>query len=573
MMQESENIGNEDDGFNGEHFEGLGAAWSAIFGNSDDLTNYLGDIVSSANVIAQSKAIFEGVERDVMLTKNPVDGSITAGSLTALISEEKQLLFISAYPIFEGIPNRLTITATHTWENGIEGEVAAGVDSGASIQFFDPFYFKDRISFVEETKHTVSLAALALKISKAEHKEITINSGPFFEDRLKNFLMENPSKTEADFDAPVVVMDGSRILFPTNYISEFGFQCPVLSVEEISFFNIRFYKMYVEFVGMDEDIINGYLYASERILNGYIPEAGHDVQGVLWMTGYLLENEIQGSHDEGCEPDDETGCIIAWAELERELNEDIPSTEVVSLLQRRYISQDSVKALIARYNNFLKLLPQIPDFFYSNRDISDLPKIDTSQLLAVYPKIKMSNDFVLDYIYAHNWKSGEPFLYSRRTNEKPLSSYEDYCTKFAVTQEPLLGCEPTIQQTFPFLRGIEIQNEPEAFFELSLFTMNGRRFHLFDHSNYNNRRYIMTPEGVKRFVNDGVGGFAPEEFRILDYVDPTPLVIQVGDFSIVVLLNYEMNVGYSFLQVYFKKNLFVKTETVLLLKAKGQTFY
>jgi hypothetical protein len=40
-------------------------------------------------------------------------------------------------------------------------------------------------------------------------------------------------------------------------------------------------------VGVDDDVMHGYLYASERILEGYVPETGHDVEGVMWVTGTL----------------------------------------------------------------------------------------------------------------------------------------------------------------------------------------------------------------------------------------------------------------------------------------------
>jgi hypothetical protein len=195
----------------------------------------------------------------------------------------------SAYPLLEGIPAQLTIDKTHTWTNGVEGVVAAHMaESGLPISFFAPFYLRDfaDLTIYGGTK-AVNLAALAFKLRQAGSQEFSVCEGPFYEDRLQAFLEENPEKNKADFTPPVVSYRGAKILLPSKYSTEWQFRCPVLAVEEVLFMDIKVYKLAVEFIGLDDDVMRGYLYASERILNGYVPEVGHDVEGRLWMTGTI----------------------------------------------------------------------------------------------------------------------------------------------------------------------------------------------------------------------------------------------------------------------------------------------
>jgi hypothetical protein len=78
-------------------------------------------------------------------------------------------------------------------------------------------------------------------------------------------------------------------MFPAHYSCEWQFRLPVLAVEEVLFMEIKLYKLTVDFVGVDDEVLSGYLYASEKILNGYVPLPGHEVEGVMWVTGSLAD--------------------------------------------------------------------------------------------------------------------------------------------------------------------------------------------------------------------------------------------------------------------------------------------
>ena len=188
----------------------------------------------------------------------------------------------------EGLPNPLRIRKSHTWSNGLEGVVAAErVHDGPPVTFFAPFFFRDEPRFEPETEALVSLAALAFSCRKAGMQKFSVEEGPWYEEELQRFLAKNPGKSEADFSAPVVSMQGARILMPQRYACEWQYRCPVLEVARTEVLGQPVYKLHVVFVGVDEETLAGYLYVPERLLDGYIPQAGDDIEGTLWMTGML----------------------------------------------------------------------------------------------------------------------------------------------------------------------------------------------------------------------------------------------------------------------------------------------
>jgi len=286
---------NTDDGFMGaEHFEGMGNVWSALFGKHVPIETAIAVVIPT--VIAQGKpslvrnASGKGAGMDAFLMQYPENGSVRAGVLLVTTPNNKNWEVCSAYPLLEGKPVALVIKQKHTWANDAEGIVAARMASGGYLlSFFAPFYLRDFADLALGHDTMVNISALAFSLSQAEPEEFAIHEGVFYEQRLHDFLEENPEKTEADFSPPVVSLSGAKLLFPAHYTCEWQFRCPVLAVEEVFFMDIKLYKLTVDFVGTDDDVMSGYLYASERILNGYIPAVGHDVEGCMWMTGTRTE--------------------------------------------------------------------------------------------------------------------------------------------------------------------------------------------------------------------------------------------------------------------------------------------
>lgn len=279
----------ENDGFMGaEHFEGMGNVWGAFFGDAKAGTEILPTIVTEGKPLSVVSGNDAGM--DVLLLQYPEAGSVRVAALLVTTPENTNWELWSAYPILEGKPTTLTINQRHTWSNGVEGVVAAHmVDVEAPISFFAPFYLRDFANLELDSHKVVHLSALAFSLSQAAPQEYTIDKGGFYEDRLQAFLEENPGKTQADFSPPTVSLNGAKILLPAAYSCEWQFRFPVLAVEVVLFRDIKLYKLTVDFIGYDDDVMSGYLYVSEKILDGYVPLAGHEVEGIMWVTGSLAD--------------------------------------------------------------------------------------------------------------------------------------------------------------------------------------------------------------------------------------------------------------------------------------------
>ena len=277
-----------DEAFMAEHFEGLGEVWAALLGQASLIRDHLATIGRDGVCHEYCSVLFQSADLTASLLQYPDNSrDIRAGMLLATPSGEKTSL-VSCFPVMEGLPNPLRIRKSHTWSNGLEGVVAAErVHDGPPVTFFAPFLFRDEPRFEPETEALVSLAALAFSCRKAGMQKFTVEEGPWYEEELQRFLAKNPGKSEADFSAPVVSMQGARILMPQRYACEWQYRCPVLEVARTEVLGQPVYKLHVVFVGVDEETLAGYLYVPERLLDGYIPQAGDDIEGTLWMTGML----------------------------------------------------------------------------------------------------------------------------------------------------------------------------------------------------------------------------------------------------------------------------------------------
>lgn len=290
--EEASGASSYDEAFMAEHFEGLGDVWGALIGQASLIRDHLTELVRDGKCHERCTVHFTNVGITVRLVQYPDNGrDIRVGVLLAVPPSAEKTILVSCFPVMEGLPNPLRIRKSHAWSNALEGVVAAErVHDGPPVTFFAPFFFRDAPRFVPEAEVMVSLAALAFSCRKAVMQKFTVEEGPWYEEELQRFLEENPGKSEADFSAPVVSMQGARILMPQPYACEWQYRCPVLDVARTEILGQPVYKLHVIFVGVDDDNLAGYLYVPERLLDGYIPQAGDDVEGSLWMTGMLCED-------------------------------------------------------------------------------------------------------------------------------------------------------------------------------------------------------------------------------------------------------------------------------------------
>lgn len=283
---ESEELDRE---FFGVHFEGLGDVWAAVFGEDEEneVVRCLQWVASEGVLLPGCDVVYEAEGRRVALLQAPAEGDLRVAALVAGEDGQAGMGLVSSYPLLDGPANDLVVAGVHAWSNGLEGVVAARLaPDGPPLTFFAPFHFRDFQRFRPGARLSVSLGAMALSLRKARLSELEVSEGPLHELGLAERRAGNPDGDPTDLPASTKVsLAGSSILLPSRYVCEWEYRCPVLDVAETELRGIPFLRITTEFLRGDGAALRGCLYASERVLEGCVPQRGDDVEGGLWMSG------------------------------------------------------------------------------------------------------------------------------------------------------------------------------------------------------------------------------------------------------------------------------------------------
>ncbi|WP_418765430.1 hypothetical protein [Mailhella sp.] len=272
--------------FLGKHFEGLGDVWSAFFsGGSREYVKLLQELFEKS--AAQGPVMHRKDGSSVILLASPVSGGIGIHSHIVMTQGKGKADFVGGYPALEGLPVPSVIEQAHIWSNGISGAVAArALATGATFSFFLAGFFQHVPQLQFGVRTEFHLSGLALSLKKVN--EILPHPGTAaYDAALNSFLVSHPDKKAGDFHPEVIVAHGKGVLLPTEVVSMWAFQVPVLGTERVLFMGRRFLRILTLFSGEGERSARGYLYASEHVLNGYEPQVGDDVAGTLWLQGCM----------------------------------------------------------------------------------------------------------------------------------------------------------------------------------------------------------------------------------------------------------------------------------------------
>ena len=278
----------KDSYFYGEHFEGNGQMRRGLYGNADDfLKDYLRRSVSEAKSafdLKMNNKLFYGLIYQAC-------ENIKLLHYIENVGQRRNEHCVMA-PILKGIKNKLKLKELYTWKNGIEGEIAARTltVNDLILNFYDPFYPFDKDIFKKDEEKDVYLSAIALTAEEFEEGEEVYTEGNLYESYLKQFLKENPDKTEADFE-PVVInfsAEHARMCMSTNITSVYEIIGLIEDMEYIEAFGKKFAVLKVNIEHREDDeylYVN--VYVGEHLLNNYKPEVGKGFQGGIHLFGHF----------------------------------------------------------------------------------------------------------------------------------------------------------------------------------------------------------------------------------------------------------------------------------------------
>ena len=271
--------------FDGEHFEGHGDKWDAIFGNIENYSEEkMRECINLGNVIFKQDINNKNYAGIVYPGNKPIS------TLSLIELKEECNEFTLSYPLMIGINNDVKLKESYMWEVNGEGEFAAETENEKMINFFDPFFAVDKPKFSPEKTQTISLAGLAYVLDKLEEKEFVLDHGNSYEFFRDEFLKNNPDKTEADFEPPVVKLDAEnfRMMIPKKYACEYEIAAPIEKIEYTEILGVKFTIMKINLEHAKEDeYLYCNIYASEHVLGKYKPQVGDGISAIIWLTGFF----------------------------------------------------------------------------------------------------------------------------------------------------------------------------------------------------------------------------------------------------------------------------------------------
>ena len=206
-------------------------------------------------------------------------------------SVKKSNFVSTAYPYcFEGCSHRIKIEKLEPdADGGCEGIILGDFEGRASVAFFDPLFFLNQSNYKLGEEYTFSIAALAYMLRKTDQNTITITEGPLIEMEKERLLEENPNADESGVTSVELSIEKSCWLMPREIQDDFEYRGIVDSVQHFEIEGTNFYGIKSTLFVADESPFEGVIYASEAILEGYIPQAGDSIEAVIWLQGRLLD--------------------------------------------------------------------------------------------------------------------------------------------------------------------------------------------------------------------------------------------------------------------------------------------
>ena len=216
---------------------------------------------------------------------------------------ERHLSFVCGFPFLEGKKQKMEITCIqgHKEHNRLEGYVGLSFISDAQdMMAYNPCFALQRSIFYHlkpnkkgKYKVNVCMAGLALSIKKTPRTIIKVDKGGFYETTLKDFLENNPGKTQADFPCAEVDASHMSALFGKEIKDEYEYVSDIYSVKKFKFNDSDFYRLEIEVLrnSKTDKGMKIYLYVNRELLGEYEPKVKDNIHGIMQLTAYLDEKE------------------------------------------------------------------------------------------------------------------------------------------------------------------------------------------------------------------------------------------------------------------------------------------
>jgi hypothetical protein len=123
-------------------------------------------------------------------------------------------------------------------------------------------------------------------------RSFEVKEGPMWEIERDRRLADGKSPKEAN--RPVEIhMTGASIFLPRGgdeNPDDAQFQGVIDALDSFEHDGQRIYRMEMVLMRPDDDEFRIAVFASEHVLDGYVPRLGEDVEGILWLQGRVVSS-------------------------------------------------------------------------------------------------------------------------------------------------------------------------------------------------------------------------------------------------------------------------------------------
>ncbi|MDR0479201.1 MAG: hypothetical protein LBH31_05240 [Burkholderiaceae bacterium] len=276
---------------------GHGNHWEALYSLSDYVQEKIKRDIEKSLLICRADCVDvqNGTDRTEQVTCLRWGAKQFANQILVVSNSAKQSNFLfSSYPVaLDGVDIDVAITSVNPWEYCIEGWIHGEVTSESiPISFFDTMFFTGSATFCKGDVVHYRLAGLAYSLRPIQTQFFEIINGDLWELERKRRLEAGESEEESN--RPVKMhMAGAAIFLPRSddQCDEAEFQGVIKTLDVFEYDEQKIYRMDIVLMRPGNEEFCLPVYASERVLDGYIPKLGEDVEGVLWVQGRRPETD------------------------------------------------------------------------------------------------------------------------------------------------------------------------------------------------------------------------------------------------------------------------------------------
>lgn len=274
---------------------GHGNHWTALYGDDVDIETVIVRNLQDSKLIDTFSCVdvtheTECAEEVTCLRWG--HGAIVEDVLVVTDTPEQSRFLFSSYPVLrDGIRHTVTVDRIEPWEYGIEGWLhVLATQEEIPLSFFDTRYYAGSAALQVGQEIEVCLAGLAYSLEPATQSSFEIAEGPLWEMQKQRRLDDGDSPEEAA--KPVtIILSGMAAFLPRSGedCDDAEFHGVIESIATVMHDGKTIYRLELVVLRPGDEAFKLPIFVSEAVLDGYVPRLGEDVQGVMWVQGYLPE--------------------------------------------------------------------------------------------------------------------------------------------------------------------------------------------------------------------------------------------------------------------------------------------